>query len=532
MGESVSELSQALEVEVKYAASPTTELPDLSSIVGVEAVASTVVHSLSARYYDTADLRLTRAKITLRRRTGGKDEGWHLKLPSDKGRIEMGAPLSDTPSTDILNPVRAIIRDLPLQVIAQVDNERHEHALADAEGRILAEFCDDHVTSWSLLPGGIKQEWREWELELTADGQESERAADLLDSAKAVFATVGAVPSQSPSKLAAALGSSINYAPMPPAMAELDKETAAYAVVNALRVNRDRLLEVDPQVRRDEWDSVHQMRVATRELRSLMQTFEGILVGEEYAKLEEELKLLAATLGVARDAEVVAERFQMLISMDDDNIIDEAAREHLAGDMQRKYARAHRTIMKVLNSQRYFDLLAGLENVIAHPPLAETEAAAESVDEIKHEEEAALFEHLVSAYKKLMKRHERALEEWDNTELPLRVREENFHNMRKAAKKLRYSADAVGRATGLKTKDLYAACKTMQSVLGDFQDSVTSRDELLALAKAARKHGEDTFAYGVLYQREREIGMEALQGYRKAAKDIQEAYKKLAKSQK
>lgn len=532
MSESTTPLSRALEVELKFAASTTTEVPDLSSIIGIDHTASTVVHNLSARYYDTADLRLTRAKITLRRRTGGKDEGWHIKLPSEKGRIEIGAPLSDEPSNDILAPVRAIIRDLPLQVIAQVDNERHEHTLADAEGRILAEFCDDHVTSWSLLPAGIKQKWREWELELTETGQEYEQAPELLESARAVFAAVGAVPSESPSKLVAALGNSINYTPHPPAMAQLDEETAAYAVVNALRVNRDRLLEVDPAVRRDEWDSVHQMRVATRELRSLMQTFEGILVGEEYLNLEEELKLLAATLGIARDAEVVAERFQMLIGLDDDNIIDDAAKDHLAHDMQRKYARAHRTIVKVLNSKRYFELLEGLENLIANPPLAESETTAASVEDVKHEEEAALFEHLVSAYKKLMKRHNVAVTEWEETETPLREREENFHNMRKAAKKLRYSADAVGRATGLKTKELYAACKTMQSVLGDFQDSVTSRDELLALAKSARKHGEDTFAYGVLYQREREIGMEALRGYHEAAKDIEEAYRKLAKSMK
>lgn len=541
MSQESAPLTTSLEVEVKYAASTTSELPDFLSIEGIESVPSSVVHNLSARYFDTADLRLTRAKITLRRRTGGKDEGWHIKLPSEQGRIELGAPLGegDTPPADILDPIRAIVRDIPLQVIAQVDNERHEFELADDSGTVLAEFCDDHVTAWSLLPAGTKQEWREWELELTPAALEREDPtpnALMLESAHQAFQAAGAVRSESPSKLVAALGNSINYAPLPPGMAQLDEDTAAYAVVNALRVNRDRLLEVDPQVRRDEWDSVHQMRVATRELRSLMQTFEGILVGEEYENLEEELKLLAATLGIARDAEVVAERFQMLLGLDDDNIIDDAARDHLANDMQRKYNRAHKTIVKVMNSKRYFALLAGLEDLIANPPLAtaehqETDAEL-TKDQVKYEEESALFEHLNSAYKKLMKRHNLAIAEWEDSEIPLREREENFHNMRKAAKKLRYSADAVGRATGLKTKDLYAACKTMQSVLGDFQDSVTSRDELLALAEAARKNGEDTFCYGVLYQRERELGLEALRGYNEAAKEIEAAYKKLAKSTK
>jgi hypothetical protein len=34
-----------------------------------------------ADYYDTDDLRLIRGGITLRRRRGGDDAGWHLKLP-------------------------------------------------------------------------------------------------------------------------------------------------------------------------------------------------------------------------------------------------------------------------------------------------------------------------------------------------------------------------------------------------------------------------------------------------------------------
>ncbi|MDU0479214.1 CYTH and CHAD domain-containing protein [Staphylococcus chromogenes] len=526
--------STSLEVEAKFSATSDIEVPDLTAIVGVHALASSTVHHLSARYFDTADLRLTRAKITLRRRTGGKDAGWHLKLPAETGRIEVAVPLADddshTPPAEILEQVRAIVRDLPLSPIAQVDNERHESLLADEAGAVVAEFCDDHVTAWSLLSGGRKTQWREWEVELAGDNPH----ADLLDSAKEVLLAAGATESDSPSKLKSALGDSIHNAPTPPQMADLDPASAAHAVINAIRVQRDRLIEVDPMVRRDEWDSVHQMRVATRELRSLMQTFEGILVGDEYTRVEAELKLLAGVLSVARDAEVVAERFQMLLGLDDDDLVDEAATQHLSHDMQQKYARAHRSIMAALNSERYFSLLASLENLIAHPPLAEAELddAAEVLDDapVHADEQLTLFGHLEGAYRKLMKRHRKALDEWEQLEIPLRVREENFHNMRKAAKKLRYSADAVGRATDVNTKDLYAACKTMQSVLGDFQDSVTSRDELLNLAKRARTAGEDTFGYGALYQRERAIGLQALADYAEAAKDIEKAYKKLDKA--
>src|SRR4051812_42639837 len=33
-----------------------------------------------ATYFDTADLRLARAGLTLRRQTGGEDAGWHLQI--------------------------------------------------------------------------------------------------------------------------------------------------------------------------------------------------------------------------------------------------------------------------------------------------------------------------------------------------------------------------------------------------------------------------------------------------------------------
>ena len=38
--------------------------------------------TLDAVYYDTSAHDLARHRITLRRRTGGTDAGWHLKLPA------------------------------------------------------------------------------------------------------------------------------------------------------------------------------------------------------------------------------------------------------------------------------------------------------------------------------------------------------------------------------------------------------------------------------------------------------------------
>lgn len=589
--------STFLEVEAKFAVNDDAVVPDLTQLTGVDTIAATKTHRMSAIYYDTADLRLTRSKITLRRREGGDDDGWHLKLPGVAGRLEIHAPTGELVDgrfevpEEIVSQVRVLVRKEQLNPIAQVDNERVESILAAADGTPVAEFCDDHVSAWSLLPGGAHTSWREWEVELSGENPSTAVGNPLLLSATQLFVGSGARVSNSPSKLAMALGESAHDVELPPfaVSADIDPESPAAAVIAALKLNRDKLHEYDPKVRRDEWGSVHQMRVATRELRSHMETFNGILGGEELEHIESELKLLAGMLGYARDAEVVEERFLRLLDSEDSDVLDETTREHLRHDMGEEYRRAHRRVVATLNSNRYLALLDSIDQLLADPPVtgahtqltqeqddkdsaAEADAdaaepedvsgdiaaeeaaveattpeaaededaedaaeAAEAAAEVRRaqtpeEVEAILSEHLEQAYKRLMKRHRKAVENWDNTELSLHSREEYFHDMRKSAKKLRYAAEAVGAATQLKTKRLYNACKAMQSSLGDFQDAVTSRDKLVQMADAARRRGEDTFGYGLLYQRERQIGLKSLDDYAEEVKAIRSAYERLMKS--
>ena len=564
-------ITSALEIEAKFAVDSSAELPDLTTLPEIGSVAREEHHELSAIYFDTPDLRLTRAKMTLRRRTGGNDSGWHIKTPTAAGRQELHAPLDDAADgnyivpAELLAEIRSLVRNLPLKPIAQVDNKRTEITYADPEGNPVVEFCDDHVTAKSFLPAGKETRWREWEVELTgvaaeaaaqaaeAPAADAPAPANLLQLCSEALIAAGAFPSKSPSKLATALGDSVDNVPLPPSMRESTVEpgSAAAAVIAALQTNRDKIIEYDPKVRANEWDSVHQMRVATRELRSHMETFHGIVEGPQIAHIESELKSLAGLLGVARDAEVVEERWQSLLASEDSGVLDEATRDHLAHDMGREYRRAHRHVVGALNSDRYLGLLEELDQLLLDPPVvadtpaedttaedtaatpapedAQPEAEPAAHEQPAHDMETVMANHLGEAYAKLVKRHKKAVKNWSNQELTLHERENYFHDMRKAAKKLRYAAEAAGSATNLKTKALYKACKDMQSVLGDFQDSVTSRDKLLELAEAARRRGEDTFGYGLLYQRERMIGLEALADYHEAFKAIKSSFKPLRK---
>lgn len=527
---------EALEVEVKLAVDEHTGVPDLTQLTGVASILNTTEHNLSAIYYDTADLRLTREKITLRRRTGGSDDGWHMKLPAGSGRKEIRLPISDPAHVpdELLEPVRAIVRHETLEPIAQVDNRRVESALANEAGETIAEFCDDHVTAWSLLPGGERISWREWEVELGESLAGTEAGEHLIRQATSFLIASGARKSASPSKLASALGDTVNNAPLPPHLQadEIDPSSPAAAVVRALRAQRDAIIAWEPRVRADEFDSVHQLRVATREMRSLLETFEGILDGEALQPLEQQLKETAAVLGLARDAEVVEERFVELLDTDETGMIDTTTATHVEHDMRADYDSAHAEIVAMLDSERFLDMLDDIDLLLANPPVAVGEGDSDedgdqaSTGAAGTDSRDILLEHLTGAFKKVNKRNKLVSEHYHDPELPLHEREEYVHDVRKAVKKLRY-ATAAADAAGIKTGRLAKAAKNLQTVLGDFQDAVTSRDRILRLAEQARERGEDTLSYGILYQRELARGEQALSGYDPAMRELKKAFKKI-----
>jgi len=193
------------EVERKFDADPGAPLPDLSGATGT--VSEAVESQLDATYFDTADAQLARHRITLRRRTGGDDAGWHLKLPSGHDeRTEVRLPLGRSTRTvpeALTREVSAIVRDRPLVPIAVLHTTRIERRLLDADGNALASVADDTVRGQRLTEGEGSIEvstWREVEVELL-DGDRA-----FLDAVSSRLLAAGLTPSGSTSKLARVLG--------------------------------------------------------------------------------------------------------------------------------------------------------------------------------------------------------------------------------------------------------------------------------------------------------------------------------------
>lgn len=197
--------SDSLEVEVTVDVDDDTPLPDWSLVAPVAVVSDPELRELDALYFDTAEVDLGRAQYALRRRTGGPDEGWHLKgPPAGHARRETHWPLtgSDEVPAATLDAIADLV-DAPLVPIARIRNTRTAYALLDAAGKALAEMVDDRVRALDLRTGTQRQ-WREWEIELgaAAPADADRFFSDILAAA----AAVGARPASTDSKLARALG--------------------------------------------------------------------------------------------------------------------------------------------------------------------------------------------------------------------------------------------------------------------------------------------------------------------------------------
>ena len=507
--------SRHLEVERKFDVGESTVSPSFEGIAAVARVEKAPIQSLDAVYFDTPAHDLARNKVTLRRRTGGADAGWHLKLPAGPdARTEVRAPLdasdeAGTVPSQLLDVVLAIVRDRPLEPVARITTQRENQVLYGVDGAALAEFSNDHVTAWSAgAPGDsdsgpAEQQWREWELELVADAADTGTAdTELLNRLSNRLLDAGAAPAGHGSKLARVLGETSQPHGTPPPEDPLHRAVAEQI---------DQLLVWDRAVRADAPDAVHQMRVTIRKIRSLLGDAQDSFGSTDSEWVQAELRELAAVLGVARDAEVLGERYQRQLDLLAPELVRGQIRERLVKGAQRRYQTGLRRSLIAMRSQRYFRLLDALDSWVAEvavPPAGE-EPAPVTID---------------TAYKKVRKAA-KAAAEVDQEGAPAEEggehdSDEALHRIRKRAKRLRYTAAATG------ADKVAEQAKIIQTLLGDHQDSVVSRQHLIKQTEAAHVAGEDTFTYGLLFQREADLAESCHQQLGAALRNLAKAVRK------
>lgn len=478
-----SKTSRHTEVERKFDVVESTVSPSFEGLAVVSRVQHAPTQTLEAVYFDTPGYDLAAHRITLRRRTGGTDAGWHAKLPAGPdARTEVRAPLADSVPEEVRDVVAAIVRDRPLAAVARISTRRTISLLFGADDTPVAEFCDDQVTAAALRPDSEPQTWREWELELVGDA-----TPELLDRLSNRLLDAGAVPAGHGSKLARVLDTGAVQAGTPESSDPVHRAVAAHV---------EELLVWDRAVRDDAWDSVHQLRVTIRKIRSLLSDESFGLADDAWVL--EELKLLAGILGVARDAEVLAEKYETALDGLAPELVRGPVRERLVDGAKQRYANGWRRSVHAMRSERYFRLLDALDELVEAAPTVISEEAGEESTSV------------AAAYEKVKKAAKAA--EADGTD-------ESLHRIRKRAKRLRYTASATGDSV------VADRAKTIQSLLGDHQDSVVSRTHLLEETDAAYAAGEDTFTYGLLYQQESDVALSAEDQIGTALKALKRAVK-------
>ncbi|MFC5028396.1 CHAD domain-containing protein [Streptomyces sp. DSM 41987] len=484
------------ETERKYEADGRFEQPDLSGLPKVVSSCDLDPAELDAVYFDTEDLRLAARRITLRRRTGGDDAGWHLKLPTTEAdtRTEVHAPLGRATRTvpkDLAAEVAVHTRGRRLIPVVRLKNHRERQHLLDAAGEPLAEIAHDHVTAQLLGAGPASKAlaitWTEFEVELVG-GKPA-----LLDAVEQRLAAVGLHLSDSPSKLARALGDRLTAAIVPPGPpAEI--LTAGDAALAYLYEQLRALIALDPEVRRAEPDAVHQMRVAARRARSALKTFRRELDRAVTDPVGEELKWLGAVLGTERDREVLAERLQERLTELAPDLIDETLRSRLLAEGTKAHGETHAAVLRVLGGPHYFQVLDTVEALLSDPPYLEGAKAAAT-----------------PALQKAVRRDHRRLRRLVEAAMAVERGQERdlaLHEARKAAKRARYCAEAARPVLGSPAKEHTARMKSVQQLLGEHQDSVMCRVAIARLAGEAVAAGESAFPYGALSQLERARAIE------------------------
>ncbi|WP_018503921.1 CYTH and CHAD domain-containing protein [Parafrankia discariae] len=486
------------EVEAKFDVDLTFVVPPLTGHAGIASVGPVTEARLDAVYYDTDDLRLARHRITLRRRQGGQDAGWHLKLPlSGAARDEIRRPLDVVerdPSSEGTVPgefadiVAATTRGRPLAPVARVQTIRRATALRAPDGQDLAELADDEVHAQTLGTSTTVSHWREIEVEALSDDPR------VLPATGVVLRDAGARPAAGPSKLARALGSQVSRPELPelrrPPTGAKAEATAGETVRGYLATHTRALLAADARVRLGDPESVHDLRVAARRLRSVLRTYQGLFDPTPTRALQERLRELNLLLNPARDGEVQLERFTAAIdALEDPDLLGPVA-ARVQGHLRSQHLHGREKALTWMRDAQYLTFLDDLIAFVAKPPYS---------PRAHHPAARALRAPIRKADRKLRRRVDRALH------TPAGAGQDAaLHAARKAAKQLRYAAETATPIYGKHARQHARRAKKIQNSLGEHQDCVIAQGVLREFAIAANQAGESSFTYGLLLAGERE----------------------------
>lgn len=507
------------ELERKY------ELPDgakaqidWSVLEGYTITDAAVEHRMEAAYYDTASMALHRHHVALRLRRGGADDGWHVKLREADGRYEAQFPLLEQAPERMPDAVRHLVEALtggqPLHPIATLHTIRRVLSIAGVSGEQVGEVAIDDVESVDHRTG-THRSWSEWEVELTEGTTAQEHQHRIFSAVEQALFAVGGRPSSSQAKIARALGAEDvapgdDDVPLPAdgttatttgakgqdsgTQESAHKATGADLMVTVLGQLAAQVVLWDLKARLEVPDAVHQLRVTSRSIRSLLKAGAPFFAGDSAAELDVRLRELARALSGARDAEVTAELLPARVAALN-AAVDPTAAQALQHTAEQQAAEAAATVRGHLSDPKHLRLLADVQAFAEAPPLTE---------KCRHLSAGKVVNSLLRrALRKVVRVGERGVAAEDSgAETDPEQRLEHLHEVRKAIKRVRYVNATLKRSgftPGTSVAHAAADAKAHQEVLGEIMDAGVLAGWLERTAESSKGTGEDRYAVGLLH---------------------------------
>jgi CHAD domain-containing protein len=299
-----------------------------------------------------------------------------------------------------------------------------------------------------------------------------------------------------------------------------EPSTGADLLHQHLREQVDILLEADPLIRRDEPDSVHAARVASRRLRSALRTFRPVLDRTQTDPIRDELRWWGGVLGEARDREVQRDRVRAVLDGLAPELVVGPVHARVTSELDAGYHLAHDAAVQLMDHDRYLELQAALRGLAGRPPLSP--AADRSAKKVARKA-------CRSTWRRARKRYADAAEQVARLEEPWRDQDgdealwsgdpaepENegpdatdpdlalaLHELRKAAKAARYAGEACEPVLGDDAAQFAARFEDLQDLLGAHHDAVVLHGVFRDMGMRAHLAGENGFTYGLLVGLER-----------------------------
>ncbi|MCA1958676.1 MAG: CHAD domain-containing protein [Nitrospira sp.] len=451
-----------VEREIKFAVAPDFRLPPA---LGTPQPSRLIIST----YYDTLSYDLTHAGITLRYRVERGKRAWQLKLPlcDDRQEVEVVGrhPLPPPTLLDLLVLHLRQRRPVPLVTL----RVRRTGVIVRHDRRPVAEVSLDAVTA--VKDDHVILRFRELEIESLKAGEE-----EMRDIARLVR-RAGARDHDGRPKLFRALSLPAPESAGPPEAGAPVVDHLTWTLTRHVRW----LTAHDPGTRLGtESESLHQMRVAVRRLRSVLRAARPILPRDWNESLAEELSWLGECLGQARDLDVQIAYFQEEIGR-----LDAPDRKPLAQFvtyLRSKRAQAQQAVLSELNSARYFDLVHRLEQAAHDPPVVEA-TTPETLQTLAKRE-----------FKKLRKavRH-----------IGPKPNDAALHAVRIKTKRARYAAELALWSAGKPAARFIKRARAVQDLLGAYQDSVTAESYIRSFFKQSQGD-QAAFVAGRLIERQRQ----------------------------